>query len=237
MKITQEFTVHQPLHVVWATFQDIPTVAGCLPGASLTGAKGNNTYGGRVAVKLGPISPTFDGEATITSDEASHTGLIKGTGTDRRGGSRGQLAVTYGIVSAGEGATTVSLDADITLSGAAAQFGRTSVMTEVSSRMIKDFSTCLEAKMSATTPEERAAVRAPEVLGMSVVAGSIAATARSSVESGVRKVAPVVRRTGERVGPLAREAGRRLVPLLRQAGSRAVALGRALAERVRQRRK
>ena len=237
MKITQEFSVHQPLSVVWATFQDIPTVAGCLPGATLTENKGNNTYGGRVAVKIGPISPTFDGEATITSDEASHTGTITGTGVDRRGGSRGQLNVGYRISpGAAEGVTEVALDADITLSGAAAQFGRTSVVTEISSRMIKEFATCLEAKMAATTPEERAAIKAPEGPSASMIAGSVAASARSGIESGIKRAAPVARRVGQQAVTLAGRAGRALAPVARRAGQQAVALGRSAAERIRQRR-
>lgn len=235
MKISQEFTVHQPLSVVWETFEDIPTVAGCLPGATLTEDKGNRTYGGRVAVKLGPISPTFDGEATITSDEATHSGTITGTGVDRRGGSRGQLNVTYKIVPVGEDTTTITLDADITLSGAAAQFGRTSVINEVSSRMIKEFGTCLEGKMSASTPEERAAVKAPEAPSAAMLASSVAASARTSVQTGVQRALPVVRKIGAQAGTVAVAAGRRLLPLLQRAGQQVAAAGRSAAERIRQR--
>src|SRR6266576_1015445 len=105
MKITQELTVARPAAVVWDFFQDVPEVAKCLPGAELLSSDGDGKYTGRVAVKLGPLSGTIDGK-----------------GTDRRGGSRGQVKVLYTLVPDG-GGTRVTIDADVVLSGAAAQFG------------------------------------------------------------------------------------------------------------------
>ena len=56
MKITQEFTVDRPLAAVWEQFQDVPAVAQCLPGATITEDKGGDVYAGNIAVKLGPIA-------------------------------------------------------------------------------------------------------------------------------------------------------------------------------------
>lgn len=178
MKITQEFQVRQGMDVVWASFQDIPSVAQCLPGANLTGRKGPDTYLGTVAVKLGPMTPQFEGEATITADQAARTGTINGTGADRRGGSRGQVVVVYRLAEQQSGVTTVGIDADVTLSGAAAQFGRTSVMNEIAGRLIGEFARCLEAKMSAATPEARASIQAQEVKGFSLFVASLTAVLR-----------------------------------------------------------
>ena len=95
MKITQQFEVKRPVQVVWDFFQDIPEVAQCLPGAELISDDGNGTYTGRVAVKLGPMSATFDGSATVTPDAAARTGLIDGKGEDRRGKSRAVIDVPF----------------------------------------------------------------------------------------------------------------------------------------------
>jgi carbon monoxide dehydrogenase subunit G len=174
MKITHEFEVARPVDTVWQFFQDVPSVAQCLPGAELLEDRGDGTYLGKVSVKLGPLSATFEGEASVTPNEASKTGLIDGKGVDRRGGSRGQVKVTYGMAPSEKG-TKVVIDADVTLSGAAAQFGRTGLINEMSSRLIGDLVQCVEGKLAATTVEEAAEIKAGEVRGVSLFFQSLIA--------------------------------------------------------------
>jgi uncharacterized protein len=174
MKITNEFEVASPVETVWDFFQDVPSVAECLPGAELIESRDDGTQVGKVAVKLGPLSATFEGEATVTPDHAAKTGTIDGKGVDRRGGSRGQVKVGYALTEAGTG-TKVVIDADVTLSGAAAQFGRTGLINEMSSRLIGDFVRCVEGKLAAATPEEASEVRAGDVNGFSLFLQSIVA--------------------------------------------------------------
>lgn len=163
MKITQEFEVHRPVQVVWDFFQDVPEVAQCLPGAELLSDDGNGKYTGRVSVKLGPMSATFDGAATVVPDPATRTGVIDGKGEDRRGKSRGAVKVSYTLAEKTPGSTAVTVDADVQLTGAAAQFGRSGLITEMSTRLIGEFVQCCEGKLAAVTVEERAEIRAAEV--------------------------------------------------------------------------
>lgn len=174
MKIENEFTVSSPVATVWAFFQDVPSVAECLPGAELTEDRGDGNYAGKVSVKLGPMAANFEGEATVTPDAATHSGLIDGKGADRRGGSRGQVKVQYRLEEA-DGGTRVSIDADVTLSGAAAQFGRTGLISEMSNRLIGDFVSCVEGKLSAETPELAAEVKAADVNGFKLFLDSLIA--------------------------------------------------------------
>lgn len=172
MQITQEFEVAQPVAAVWDFFQDVPAVAQCLPGAELTEDRGDGTYAGKVEVKLGPMSAAFEGEATVTPDAANRTGQIAGKGVDKRGGSRGQVKVEYRLAESANG-TTVSVDADVTLSGAAAQFGRTGLINEMSKRLIGDFVSCLEGKLGAATEAEAETITAGEVSGVSLFFSSL----------------------------------------------------------------
>ncbi len=172
MKITNEFEVARPVDAVWEFFQDVPAVAQCLPGAQLTEDKGEGVYAGTIGVKLGPMSSTFEGECTVTPDHGARTATISGKGVDRRGGSRGQVNVEYRLEPVAAG-TKVSVDADVTLSGAAAQFGRTGLIEEMSNRLIGEFVDCLEKKLEAETPEEAAAVTAGEVKGISLFFASL----------------------------------------------------------------
>lgn len=177
MKISQEFVVGRAPSEVWAFFQDVPSVAQCLPGAQLEGEGEDGTYEGSLAVKLGPMTAAFEGKCVITPDQANMSARIEGKGVDKRGGSRGQVSVVYDIDENPSGCL-VKVDADITLSGPAAQFGRTGLINEMSKRLIGDFVSCLEGKLMATTVEEAEAVQAPEVSGISLFFSSLWAWVR-----------------------------------------------------------
>lgn len=177
MKFSQEFAVGKPLPVVWGLFHDVPAVAQCLPGAELTDDKGGGAYAGQVSVKLGPLNPTFEGEAVIIFDEDDHEVIVNGSGVDRQGGSRGRAEVRVGLHER-DLATTVSVNATVTLSGAAARFGRTGLMEEMAARMIDDFVRCLETKLAAATPTEADAVEAKEVRGISLFVSAVIAWLR-----------------------------------------------------------
>ncbi|MGE0210775.1 MAG: SRPBCC family protein [Parvibaculaceae bacterium] len=185
MKVEQSFVVARALPQVWAAFQDVPAMAQCLPGASLTEDKGGGVYAGRIQTKLGPFSAAFDGEATVTTDPANHTGRVEGKGVDKRGGSRSKLVLTYALVPEGS-QTRVNIDADVTLSGPIAQFGRTGFLTETSNVLIREFVSVLERKLAAETPAEAEAVRAEETSALALLVRAI----RAWIASWFRRSAP-----------------------------------------------
>ena len=163
MKISQQFTVARPLADVWAFFQDVPAVARCMPGAELTEDKGGGLYAGKVKVRLGPFGANFEGEARVTTDPAARSGHVEGKGVDKRGGSRTRMVMDYRLVPA-DGGTAVTVEADVTLAGAIAQFGRTSLMQETANILVRDFASALEAQLApaAGPPEARAPSRAAQ---------------------------------------------------------------------------
>lgn len=148
MKIAQSFRVERPVADVWAYLADVPAVATCLPGAEITADKGGGAYAGKVSVKLGPFSAAFEGEATVTRDEAARIGRVEGKGVDKRGGSRSRMVMDYTVEPDGTG-SRISVDADVTLSGPIAQFGRIGLMQETANILIKDFAVGLEARLAA----------------------------------------------------------------------------------------
>jgi carbon monoxide dehydrogenase subunit G len=172
MKFTEEFEVGRPIDEVWELFEDVASVAQCMPGAELTEEKGGGVYAGRVSVKLGPLNPTFEGEATAIYQSDVRAIQLNGSGVDRQGGSRGRVNVDVQLREIGQ-ATAVAVDANITLSGAAARFGRTGLMEEMANRLIREFVDCLEAKLAATTQSEAASVHAEELRGFSLMLSSI----------------------------------------------------------------
>ena len=176
MKITQTIEVARPVDKVWELFQDVPELATCLPGAELTEDKGDGKYAGSMSVKLGPMTANFEGEATVTSDTATRTGKLSGRGADRRGGSQGQIKVDYSLEATDSGGTRVLVEADVVMAGAAAQFGRTGLIQEISKRLIGEFVDCVEAKLAAATAAEAAEISAGEVKGMSLFFASLGST-------------------------------------------------------------
>ncbi len=183
MNIEHDFTVARPPNVVWEFFQDVPSVAQCLPGAELLGQTDDGSYEGKVSVKLGPMAATFEGKATVTPDPANLSASIDGKGVDRSGGSRGQVKVVYAITPADSG-SSVSVNADVNLSGPVAQFGRTGLINEMSKRLIGEFVSCLEAKLAAQTPVEASTIEAGEVKGISLFFSSLWAWIRRLLGGG-----------------------------------------------------
>ena len=173
MKITEVIEVSRPPEQVWTLFQDVPELAQCLPGAELTEDRGDDTYAGRVTAKLGPMTAVFEGEATVTTDHDAMRGEVNGKGMDKSGGSVGQVKVAYELEGMDDGGTRVTVDSDVVLSGAAAQFGRTGLIKEMSNRLIGEFVQCIEGKLAAETPEEAQQVQAADVKGISLFFASL----------------------------------------------------------------
>lgn len=172
MKIAQEFVVARHPADVWTFFQDVPSVAQCLPGAELTNENDDGSYDGRLSVKLGPMTAAFEGTATISPDEGNRSATISGKGVDKKGGSRGQVTVTY-VIADDSGGAKVNVDADVTLSGPVAQFGRTGLINEMSKRLIGEFVSCLEGKLGASDEAEAESIQAGEVKGISLFFSSL----------------------------------------------------------------
>lgn len=173
MDLTEEFTVARPIGEVWALFLDVPDVARCLPGAEVTADHGEGTYSGTVLVKLGPVSSSFEGKATVVADEANHQMEIKGRGVDRAGGSQGQVKVFVSLGATDAGHTDVSLDSHVTLAGPIAQFGRTGLVKEVSRRLIDEFADCLHAKLNAGSEDDASGIEAGDLKGLSLFFSSL----------------------------------------------------------------
>ncbi len=184
MEIKQSFTVARPLSDVWALFQDVPTVASCMPGAELLADKGNGLYNGRVSIKLGPFGAAFEGEAQVTPDPATHSGHVEGKGTDKRGGSRSKLILDYRLAEV-PGGTKVDVNADVQLVGPIAQFGRTGIVNETANVLIRQFVQNVEAKLAAM-PAAATATAASS----SAATASGGAAAAAAASSAAAKPAP-----------------------------------------------
>ncbi len=170
MKLEQSFEVAAPIDQVWAALNDLERVAPCLPGAAITDHDEDGNYHGTFQVKLGPTTAAYRGTIRIESaDEATHTATLKARGTDKRG-QGGASATIVNTLTGHDGATTVNAATDFTITGRLARFGRGGMMQDISNRLLRDFSTCLQSRLAEapTAPSGEEVARgeaAPEAVG------------------------------------------------------------------------
>jgi carbon monoxide dehydrogenase subunit G len=158
MEIKQRFIVRHSPAVVWDALADAPFAVQCLPGAELDDSGDGRHYKGRMRVKLGPLAAAFAGDATVDRDAAAQTGTVEWVGVDSRSNSRAKAHMTYAVLPEGDAgaATAVQIDADIALTGALAQFGRSSIVQEVAGRLTAIFAENLQARLNATVAPAQA---------------------------------------------------------------------------------
>lgn len=195
MRIEQSVEVDAPLDQVWALVNDVPRVAPCMPGATLTKVVDERTYEGTVTVKLGPIRMAYKGTVVLEEvDEASHSARMAASARETKGAGTARATVETRLEAEGDTRTRMRVVSDLQLTGKVASFGRGAI-SDVANRLFGQFASCLrdslgkqEAGGEAATeghPQQGAPLEAGGIIG-TVVAGRAKAVA-DSVGGLVRK--------------------------------------------------
>ncbi len=188
MELTHRFSVPASREVTWAAFNDIESVAGCFPGAVVTGVEGDD-FTGTCKVKLGPIALTYAGSGTfVEKDEGAGRFVLEAKGKDKRGNGTAGATVTASLTEAGPDRTDVEVLTDLSITGKPAQFGR-GVIQDVSDKLLGQFMDCLEQRLGGSgesAPEEAPAAEAAAASDADtpLAAASQAALAASGDEAG-----------------------------------------------------
>jgi uncharacterized protein len=192
MKLEQSFTVAAPVEQVWDMLVDVERVAPCLPGAEITGQAPDGSYEGNFTVKLGPTTASYRGSLRMDSlDEASRTATMHAKGTDKRGQGGANATIVSTMRQEGE-ETVVDVVTDFTITGRLARFGRGGMIEDISKRMLRDFSQCLQASMAsepAPAASEAPAAAAPVTPGEEADA-AVASAAGAAAEASAAGQAP-----------------------------------------------
>ena len=91
MKFEHTITVGAAYATVAAFFEDVPTVAACVPGVDDFQETGPDAYRGSLKVRLGPLGFTVAGDAQVSRDDDGAFRMT-GEGHDRRIGA-GAIAI------------------------------------------------------------------------------------------------------------------------------------------------
>lgn len=167
MQIENELNIGAPPDEVYAFLLDVNRVAGCMPGAELTEVVDPSTFRGKVKIKVGPITVSYNGTARlIEQDEASRTAKIQAEGKETTGSGSARATATMTVLEA-PGGSLVKLMSDFNVAGRVANFGR-GIMEDVSRRLVGQMGDCIKAHLEAAP----AAASAPPATGETGAAGT-----------------------------------------------------------------
>ena len=173
IEIRQSFVIARPPQEVWRFLADVERVVPCMPGAMLTGSRGDR-WQGKIAIRLGPIAAAFNGEARVIRDDATQRGIILGAGWDRLSASRANAELEYALTAERSGAATrVDITLRALLIGPLAQFGRSAIVNDLAARLSGMFARRLERRLAGLpdAPDDAAApIAAGRLLGGVIVA-------------------------------------------------------------------
>jgi carbon monoxide dehydrogenase subunit G len=149
VEIQNTIEIPAPPDRVWAYLLDVERVVPCMPGAEITEVVDDRTWKGKVAIKLGPVSLAFAGTVVLQEqDENARRVVLKADGKEVRGKGSASALVTSRLEDTDGTRTRVVILADLSITGAIAQFGR-GMIADVSQRMAGQFAECLAARMAA----------------------------------------------------------------------------------------
>jgi carbon monoxide dehydrogenase subunit G len=159
MEFDNSFEVPLPPAEAWKVLLDIKRIAPCMPGAELTEVLDQNSYKGKIGVRLGPVALTFAGVVKFEQiDAATHTARVAAQGTDAKGRGGANATSVFRLEPAGSG-SKVLVHTDLALSGAVAQYGRgVGIIQATAAQIMNQFATRLKEKLAQDTA---AAVSAP----------------------------------------------------------------------------
>jgi uncharacterized protein len=162
MKLEHSFEVRAPLERVWEALVDVERVAPCLPGAEITEAGDDGSYRGNFTVKLGPTTASYRGELAIEEvDEQAHRAVMRANGSDKRGQGSAKATIVNVMRQEGE-LTKVEVETDFTITGRLARFGRGGMIQDVSNRLLRDFSDCLQQSIESAEPAAAERAESPQ---------------------------------------------------------------------------
>jgi carbon monoxide dehydrogenase subunit G len=152
MQIEKRFVVRAGADVVWKFLTDPYKVAGCLPGAAVTGQTDDRTWTGTITVKVGPVATSYRGQIRFERlDPAAHTAEIAASGQDVRGKGGADMRMTSTLSARGPSETDVQVVQDISVTGLLAQMGR-GMIQDVGDQLFERFTGAMRAQLEVAAP-------------------------------------------------------------------------------------
>ena len=166
VEINKVFPMDAPPANAWTFLQNIPGVAGCMPGAEITEQVDDSNYKGKVKVKVGPATMAFNGKILVQGIDADKCEMImQGKGQDTKGTSSATMDLTASVRETEGGNCEVVGVAVITVTGKMASLGGR-MMNQVADQILNQFGANFVNNVLAMgegAAAEEAAVKAAEI--------------------------------------------------------------------------
>jgi carbon monoxide dehydrogenase subunit G len=157
VRLETEFAVDAAPDAVYHAILDIPSVAACLPGATVGEASGDGGYQATIAVKVGPVHLSYGGIVRVAvRDDAARRATLHADAEERHGHGAAQADIVFGVSAADGSGTTVDLITDIEVTGRGGQMGQ-GILHEVAVGLIDEFARCLSSRLAGPEGSRRAA--------------------------------------------------------------------------------
>jgi len=149
VEIENQFEVTASPDRVYSFLLDVNRVVTCMPGAELSEVVDPTTFKGKVRIKVGPITVSYNGTARISErDDAARSATLQAEGRETTGPGSARATARMSVADAGGGVSSVRLVTDYTVAGRIANFGR-GVMEDVSKRLVSQMADCIKANLEA----------------------------------------------------------------------------------------
>jgi len=149
MKIEEQFSIQAPADEVWAFLIDPERVAAALPGAEISEQIDDNSFKVTMSVRVGPVSANYRGTVSFDLDEAARSAVVQAKAQGMAGMGSASMRMTSRVEELAATETQVTVEADVTISGVLAQFGR-GMIEQVSKKMFQEFAAAVQAELEAS---------------------------------------------------------------------------------------
>ena len=172
VELEKSFVIEAAVADCWQLLSDIPRVATCMPGASITQVIDASHFVGLVMVSIGPMRLQFAGDLELDMiDVSAYKLVLIATGTDKSGSSA-TMKLTATLVEKENHQTLLHGQAEVTVNGQLAQFG-SRMIAPVSDVILSQFADQFRQKLlqPSTVAEASEASKKPEkpVLNASIL--------------------------------------------------------------------
>jgi uncharacterized protein len=147
VQFRNSFEVQADPDRVYAFLLDVTEVIPCVPGATLTEIVDDDTYRGKVKIRIGAIVMSYDGTAKIVDRNPDEwSAILRAEGRETSGSGAAAMQADLSVAQAA-GGSAVTIVTDLTITGRAAQFGR-AIIEDVSKRLIGQMANSLKDKLA-----------------------------------------------------------------------------------------
>lgn len=170
MKISGDHVLNAPVERVWSSLLDPEVLVSTIPGCGSLAATGENAYAMTVTAGVAAIKGTYNGACQL-SDLDLHSSLVmKLSGAGAPGTIDATVQVRFSET--GDGATTITYDADAVVGGMVGGVGQR-MLTSVSRRMAAEFFGNVDNVLSGVAPVAVLPAGATAAPGEPVAAASV----------------------------------------------------------------